>query len=372
MSVAPLRTFVPLLLFAHLARVLLAAQPGITYCYYESTGSRQPGRAQFNASSIPAGSCTHLVYRWLQPTQKGLAYTALDIEELTDLSLLRASYVAPNGHQPQLLVAIGGPNGANVFDSIGDAYTFAYYAQLFMLGFNARGIKLDGFELDWRITNAAQGVRFSAILVALNVVTFFSLQTLVAVVSGSAADFQLYDVDVLMRTTQLLSIATFDYHPNATQTSLYASAADVDASVKLWTQQFPPSRLLLGIPFKGYAYSVKSGVSQLGGPVLGPAAPGPFRGLVGQRTYAEVCEALATDGAQQQLYLPSQMSAIAFGKTLWMSYDDPQSVQNMVVYARGKQLAGVAAWSVDMDDLQGQCHGGSLPLLNAIAIGWVS
>lgn len=51
--------------------------------------------------------------------------------------------------------------------------------------------------------------------------------------------------------------------------------------------------------------------------------------------------------------------------TLWVGYDNEESVTDKTVYAKEKNLAGVLIWSIDTDDMQGFC-GETNGLLKAI------
>lgn len=48
----------------------------------------------------------------------------------------------------------------------------------------------------------------------------------------------------------------------------------------------------------------------------------------------------------------------------WIGYDNVQSVQLKVEYAKSKQLGGVMTWSLDTDDFLGICGHGKYPLIN--------
>lgn len=63
----------------------------------------------------------------------------------------------------------------------------------------------------------------------------------------------------------------------------------------------------------------------------------------------------------------------AYKDNAWVGYDNVESIQLKVNYAKEKNLGGIMIWSIDTDDFRGKC-GKPYPLLTAIneALGNVS
>lgn len=50
----------------------------------------------------------------------------------------------------------------------------------------------------------------------------------------------------------------------------------------------------------------------------------------------------------------------------WIGYDDPNSIEFKVKYAKAKKLGGVMIWSIDLDDFVGSSCGEMYPLSRII------
>jgi chitinase len=155
---------------------------------------------------------------------------------------------------------------------------------------------------------------------------------------------------------------SYDYHAGATHTGfnapLFAAAKtptpdmNVDASTRMvLAAGVPPHRLGLGLPFYGRADgdvpAENDGLFQPAGadtPASWDGADGiDYRDLVARRpTRHGFVLRRDPDARVPWLYNPHN--------GIWISYDDPASIEAKCDYVRSHGLAGVMIWHVGADD----------------------
>jgi chitinase len=160
-----------------------------------------------------------------------------------------------------------------------------------------------------------------------------------------------------------IGIMGYDFHAGASITGfnapLFPPRGDPsrDDSIDAGVQAFlaagaPPGKLVLGVPFYGRAYG-EVAPGELGDGLFQPARPEaaqgwdpdgvPFRTLVGRDIESEGFTRYWHDLAQVPwLYNPDSR--------IWISYDDPTSIELKADYVRLRGLAGVFAWHLTADD----------------------
>ncbi len=124
---------------------------------------------------------------------------------------------------------------------------------------------------------------------------------------------------------------------------------------------FAKSQLNLGIPFYGQSYTLASKTAHgLEATSSGPGAPGRYSGQHGMLTYYEICQAgfKTTASADHGSY--------GYDGDQWVSFNDIADVENKAEFVEDNSFAGVAVWTMDMDDFQNLCCKGANPLLNMI------
>jgi chitinase len=127
---------------------------------------------------------------------------------------------------------------------------------------------------------------------------------------------------------------------------------NVDASVRMaLVAGVSPDRLVLGLPFYGHAYG---GVPARNGGLFQPVGTGApaswggadgidYRDLVARRpTRHGFVLRRDPDARVPWLYNPHS--------GIWISYDDPASIEAKCVYVRSHGLAGVMIWHIGADD----------------------
>lgn len=71
------------------------------------------------------------------------------------------------------------------------------------------------------------------------------------------------------------------------------------------------------------------------------------------------------EGGWTEVWNEEQQVPYAYKDDLWVSYDNPRSIQLKIDFARSCGLGGVMVWSLAADDFRGIC-GTKYPLLSTI------
>lgn len=135
---------------------------------------------------------------------------------------------------------------------------------------------------------------------------------------------------------------------------------NVESAIEFWlSEDAPPEKLFLGIPFYGKTYVTNNDGNIDDETVDNLGFPGPFVKLNGQLGYNEFCYMSNTTRWITSWDRQSSLSISKFvkhGKTNVLVYDSARSVANKVRYAVENQLGGVWVNSIDTDDFNGDCR----------------
>lgn len=115
----------------------------------------------------------------------------------------------------------------------------------------------------------------------------------------------------------------------------------VDASVRAWLNAgFPAGKLVMGVPFYGYAYqNVSSANNGLWQKFSSGSAVG----------YDAICSKYLSSSSFKSYYDSSAKVPWLFGGAVFVSYDDVSSIGAKTRYAVSKGLLGVGAWELSFD-----------------------
>ncbi|XP_068629927.1 probable chitinase 10 [Battus philenor] len=124
-------------------------------------------------------------------------------------------------------------------------------------------------------------------------------------------------------------------------------------------------KLVLGIPLYGRSYTLAaSTLPAPGAATSGWGDEGPYTQTRGMLAYFEICmaqrEGKGTSGLDE-----SGNSFAVFGNQ-WVTYDTPDTILEKMKFVISLNLAGAAAWAIDMDDFRGLC-GSPYPIMSAIS-----
>lgn len=118
----------------------------------------------------------------------------------------------------------------------------------------------------------------------------------------------------------------------------------------------------MGLAFYGRHFGY-SGQPQAGSPQTGAGAPGPITKEAGYLSYNEICK-LSQSGYTFK-FDDVHGVPFAYNGNQWIGFDDPKSIEKKVQLANSLNMGGVMVWSVESDDVHGEC-GEKFPLLSAI------
>ena len=157
-----------------------------------------------------------------------------------------------------------------------------------------------------------------------------------------------------------ICVMTYDYHAGSRQahynSPLYAAEGDptpafnIDSTMRRFLDAgVPASKLLVGIPYYGRAYSVTSKVNN---GLFQPSSGQPAGWRGGDGDWRTLSKTRLVDPAYVRHWDPAARVPFLFDSAsgTWVSYDDPQSVREKVRYVREHGLGGVFIWELGGDD----------------------
>lgn len=342
---------------------------------------------ELRIKNLPAAQLSHVLYAFGTVSSDGLARLAdpcLDVGICAD----RRTPFNPGGNFSQLallkqsnprlriLISLGGWNGSKYFsdaaateqsrkrfaDSILDAF-FRSYPGLF-----------DGIDVDWEypVADGAEDNEYRP----QDGENFIALMTEIRrqLAALSAADKRHYELTMavsadpetaghiplmkLIGIVDWIGVMTYDYSTNIVgfNAPLFAPEgapsgnANIDASIQYFLKLGVPStKLVLGIPFYGRAYS---DVSDPGSGRLHSGRPVAAWGGADGITYKDMSLRRPEEhGFDRHWDKKAQVPWLYnHQQRIWISYDDRDSVARKAAYAQLHNLAGVMIWEISGDD----------------------
>ncbi len=342
--------------------------------YLASWGVRAKG---LRIADIPADRLTHVFYAFGHVAADGraaLGDSALDSGNFAELRRLKQRF-------PRLraLISLGGWGGSRYFSDAAATpaarrelvtSTIALFLQRFPGVF-------DGVDIDWEfpVTGGLPENRYrpeDGHNCTLLLAEFRAqLDTLGArdgrryelTIAASARPWEIANLELaeLARSLDWINVMTYDYHSVDTiahfNAPLYAVTGDptpalnVDASMRIFLEAgVAPRQLAVGVPFYGRGYG---------------AVAAPHDGLLQKADYSAAGE-WGTGGIDYRVLMSKQPERFGFRRhwqaeaqvpwlynpatRVWISYDDPESVERKAEYVRRRGLGGVMFWELGGDD----------------------
>ncbi|XP_059285709.1 class V chitinase-like [Lycium ferocissimum] len=166
-----------------------------------------------------------------------------------------------------------------------------------------------------------------------------------------------YPVQSMARNFDWINLMAYDFYaPNRlpSQTNSHAQLFDpvnhVSGSdgITAWIQAGVPTRkLVLGIPFYGYAWQLVNANSHgLRAPASGKSSVSPNSD--GTMTYSQIRNYIVQSRATP-VYDATIVGDYCYSGNTWIGYDDTQSVRNKITYVKGRGLLGYFAWHIAQD-----------------------
>ncbi|XP_052200536.1 cysteine-rich receptor-like protein kinase 34 [Diospyros lotus] len=165
-----------------------------------------------------------------------------------------------------------------------------------------------------------------------------------------------FPIESMRNDLDWLHVMAYDYRSPTTWNLTGASAALYDPATQISTDYginawinggFPSTKLVLGLPFYGYAWTlVNPNNNEIGSPAKGPAK---IIADDGSMTYKTIKDFIQSNGAVTKYNATYVMNYCSVGSS-WIGFDDVEVVKIKVSYAREKNLLGYFAWQVANDD----------------------
>ncbi len=148
---------------------------------------------------------------------------------------------------------------------------------------------------------------------------------------------------------------------------------NVDSAVSYYISNgVSPSKLILGIPVYGSAWTLSSSSKTPMSPASGPAQAGFLTEQAGLLGYIEICSNIVKNKWTVVQDPTGKMGPYAYSpagspNTQWVGYDDPAFATVKANYALAKGLGGTMVWDLTQDDFLNTCGAGVNPMLKAIS-----
>ncbi|KAG7212243.1 hypothetical protein KM043_012574 [Ampulex compressa] len=413
------------LIFAALAvvcsRTILGDDPHEStkvVCYWNSTASERTGRGLFKIGNLreALGLCTVLIYGYAGINAEN--FEVLSLNPKLDTGPGYAYYRRVNYFKrtfPNLKVFLGIGGNADTEDDTHKYLTLMETAESRTKFINSvqrflNDYDFDGVDLAWQFPPAGKKRPFGAaafeddkelehrdgftILVReLKTQLQLKQKALTITVLPHVNSSAYYDARALAPNIDAVHLFAFDQKTpeNSPKQADYpapiycssnrAQEDNIDAAVGYWLDNGTPgSKIVVGVPTFGRTWKLTS-ESQISGvpPLLadGPGAEGPYSGIPGVLSYAEVCSRLTESGVDRLTNVsdPTKIhGSYAFqpynndtgADGIWVGYEDSHSASNKIAYVTMKGLGGVAVVDLTLDDFKGICTGMTYPILRGI------
>ena len=318
----------------------------------------------FTPLNIAASKLTHINYAFADISSQNkivMSNLNVDMQNFAELRQLKKKY-------PQLktLISVGGwdysKNFSNAAATAASRETFAQSCVDFIV---AHGF--DGVDLDWEypVSGGVAGnsnrpedkQNFTKLLQAirnkLNQQSKIDGRPYYLTIAGGAGTDYLNKIEpsAVASLVDYIFIMGYDMHgpwdkyadlnaplytPSESSPQYKFSVAD---SVSAYLNRgVSASKLVLGMPFYGYRYTVASG-----GGLYSPYSSAK------SISYDTIVSSYLSDSSYTKMYHYEAMVPYLSGGTTFISYDDPDSITDKTSFAMSKGLAGVGAWALNHD-----------------------
>ncbi|KAI4335593.1 hypothetical protein L6164_014227 [Bauhinia variegata] len=162
-----------------------------------------------------------------------------------------------------------------------------------------------------------------------------------------------YPVDSIRRNLDWAHVVAYDYHLPSLENSTQAHAAlydpsshfNTDFGIKEWLRRgFLSNKLLLGLPYHGYAWALKSPKeSAIGVPSSGLAVTQD-----GSMGYSYIKAYIRSYGASTSYNATYVVNYCTIG-SIWINFDDVEAIRDKIAYAKRNKLLGYNVFQVVND-----------------------
>ncbi|KAK8343692.1 hypothetical protein V6Z12_A07G030800 [Gossypium hirsutum] len=165
-----------------------------------------------------------------------------------------------------------------------------------------------------------------------------------------------YPIQAIQNSLDWINVMAYDFNSPGRSTvtgppaALYNPGTQLsgDYGIRSWTQSgsgIPSNKLVLGLPFYGYAWRLVAANNHgFSAPASGPAVSPK-----GELGYGQIKNFISANRATK-VYDAAVGSNYCYAGTTWIGYDDTESIRAKVSYVKQNGLLGYFAWHVGADD----------------------
>ncbi|KAH9806416.1 class V chitinase [Citrus sinensis] len=228
----------------------------------------------------------------------------------------------------------------------------------------ARSLNFHGLDIDWEYPDAAQMSDFGTLLTEWRSAVAAEARSsgkpallLTAAVTYSANYFgAINPTSAISNSLDWTNVMAYDFFysddrtgsritgPPAALFSPDRSQVSGDSGIRAWIQSgLSPKKIVLGFPFFGHSLQLANANNH--------GFWAPTSGVVngGTMSYKEIRQFIMSTNATK-VFNATVVSDYCYSGTTWIGYDDTQSVNTKVKYAKDNGLLGYFAWQISQDD----------------------
>lgn len=228
----------------------------------------------------------------------------------------------------------------------------------------ARSLNFHGLDIDWEYPDNAQMSDFGTLLTEWRSAVAAEARSsgkpallLTAAVTYSANYFgAINPTSAISNSLDWTNVMAYDFFYNDDRTgsritgppaALFSpdrSQVSGDSGIRAWIQSgLSPKKIVLGFPFFGHSLQLANANNH--------GFWAPTSGVVngGTMSYKEIRQFIMSTNATK-VFNATVVSDYCYKGTTWIGYDDTQSVNTKVKYAKDNGLLGYFAWQISQDD----------------------
>ncbi|XP_065077106.1 endochitinase-like [Ochlerotatus camptorhynchus] len=357
-------------------------------CHYTTWSRTRQNDGAYTIEDIPGDLCSHVVYNFVAIHEKTYEVTSMQPDfDIGENGFRRFAALKDKFPNLKLLVAIGGwGHGGEKFSKMTETrerrkrFVASVVKFLHKYGF-------DGLEVVWmypgnfeRGGNVNDKDNFYYLIRELQKAFTDATRGWEVSVQVPADRSRIdvgYQIDALCEAADFIHVIGYDlrgwWNNFADVHSPMADRAhdegnfeglNVQNGVNQWLRGgCPASKVVLGVPLFGRTYLLSTPEDNaVGATTIGAGSAGEYTNEPGYLGYCEICTILPN---MNNKWDEVAQCPYAFDSVEWIGYEDERSLRAKIDWAVKNRLAGVFAFSLDLDDYRGRC-GKPYPLTRVI------
>ena len=372
-------------------------------CYFTNWSRRRPNSGRFLPKLIDPFLCTHINYAFARLNNETLLMEPSDsCTDIENKYYYQVTSLKRKNPKLKVLISLGGWLDSGESDKYSRLVSNSTARKLFIKNAISFLMKynFDGLDLDWEFPKCWQGAcnsgpdidrqNFVALIKELR--REFSKHPIPLLLTAAVSANKLiidsaYDSQELAQNLDFVNLMSYDYNGIGSPNALHHSPlvqhpkfsddkySNVNFTIDYWLNEkhFPAYKMILGIPFYGRSFQLKSGSEgSMGSEVVGPGQPGVFTNENGVLSYFEICNlimdhrwAKRSDSYSFKNY-KYMSEPYAQHSNQWVGYDDKFQLMKKSQLIKSMSLGGAMIWSLDQDDFNGSCCSVKYPLLKTL------